>query len=447
MRFLIGAVLSAVFSGLACAAGIAPSYAEVRGLLAGFADRLPQDLSSTWPSWISQHDRDIRARLTGGDADTIVNWLVFGTTFTAHPRVVLDRQGDPAEVGALLQARARDLVAALAAPGTDERRLFARTFLEQAGHRVDTAAARGALERHLIAEVVRVAREQDGHRIALEAARRKRSGADEFAARSTVFKDRGVSLDTSLLPGLGLERALAQMIAGGFLKPGTIRRVAVAGPGLDFADKDAGYDFYPQQTLQPFALIDTLLRLRLSDASTLSLTTLDISPRVNDHLRRARERAADGSGYTLQLPLEQGAGWKPEVVDYWKRVGSAIGTADAGSAPRGVSRNLTVRTLRVRPETIARITVEDLNLVTGRLDGPPFDLIVATNMFVYYDELDQSLALMNVAAMLRPGSFLLANESLPEIPAVPMRTAGYVTVQYADDVGKSDHIVWYRRQN
>jgi hypothetical protein len=30
------------------------------------------------------------------------------------------------------------------------------------------------------------------------------------------------------------------------------------GPGLDFADKQEGYDFYPLQTIQPFAVIDSL---------------------------------------------------------------------------------------------------------------------------------------------------------------------------------------------
>jgi hypothetical protein len=35
----------------------------------------------------------------------------------------------------------------------------------------------------------------------------------------------------------------------------------VIGPGLDVADKQDGFDFYPQQTLQPFALVDSLRRL------------------------------------------------------------------------------------------------------------------------------------------------------------------------------------------
>ena len=80
-----------------------------------------------------------------------------------------------------------------------------------------------------------------------------------------------------------------------------------------------------------------------------------------------------------------------------------------------------------------------------RFDGPPFDLVVATNVFVYYDTLDQSLALANVEAMLRPGGLLLSNNALLELPALRMRSAGYLTVQYSDRPDDGDHVVWYRR--
>ena len=63
-----------------------------------------------------------------------------------------------------------------------------------------------------------------------------------------------------------------------------MRRVAVIGPGLDFVDKEEGYDIYPPQTIQPFALIDSLIRLGLADGARLRVTTVDVSARVNDHI-------------------------------------------------------------------------------------------------------------------------------------------------------------------
>jgi hypothetical protein len=65
-------------------------------------------------------------------------------------------------------------------------------------------------------------------------------------------------------------------------------------------------------------------------------------------------------------------------------------------------------------------------------------------VFVYYGTLEQSLALANVEAMLRPGGILLSNNALLELPTSGMRSGGYVTVEYSDRPGDGDHIVWYR---
>ena len=99
-------------------------------------------MEAAWPGWIERHDRDIRARLEQGDEDTIVNWMLFGTSFTSRPRAVLgavesgavrDRELVLRRTIELISGRLDDLLEALAAPGTDERRRFARTFLERRG--------------------------------------------------------------------------------------------------------------------------------------------------------------------------------------------------------------------------------------------------------------------------------------------------------------------------
>jgi hypothetical protein len=71
---------------------------------------------------------------------------------------------------------------------------------------------------------------------------------------------------------------------------------------------------------------------------------------------------------------------------------------------------------------------------------------VATNVFVYYDVLDQVLALANVAAMLERGGLLLSNNALLELPSSTVHSAGYLTVQYSDRSDDGDHIVWYRNE-
>ena len=71
--------------------------------------------------------------------------------------------------------------------------------------------------------------------------------------------------------------------------------------------------------------------------------------------------------------------------------------------------------------------------------------MIATNIFVYYDTFEQSLALSNVAHMLRVGGLLLSNNALLELPGSNMRSVDYETVAYSDRPNDGDHIVWYQR--
>ena len=103
-----------------------------------------------------------------------------------------------------------------------------------------------------------------------------------------------------------------------------ITRVAVIGSGLDFTDKGFGYDFYPLQTLQPFAVYDSLIRLGLAELGKLDITAFDISQPVLEHLRRARKRAKAGEKYVVQLPRVSWP-WAADAVQYWHSFGSAIG--------------------------------------------------------------------------------------------------------------------------
>ena len=75
---------------------------------------------------------------------------------------------------------------------------------------------------------------------------------------ATRFKDRGLSSDTSVYAAFAMDAALIDLKAMGGLEPGRVARVGIVGPGLDFADKQEGYDVYPVQTIQPFAVLDSL---------------------------------------------------------------------------------------------------------------------------------------------------------------------------------------------
>ena len=236
------------------------------------------------------------------------------------------------------------------------------------------------------------------------------------------------------------------------LREGQVARVAVIGPGLDFIDKNEGsaYDYYPQQTLQPFALYDSLVRLKLAKANTLSISIFDISSRVIQHVERARERARKNIGYPIQLPRDGVLPWPPELADYWNSLGDEAGTAIAPITPPVIFQGLQTRAVLIRPEVVLACEPIDLDIVLERLNldaAHQFDLIVGTNIFVYYDGFEQALALENAGAMLKSGGMLLTNDRLPAVPGGSMRLAGITVVPY-DSPGVSirQAVGWYRKQ-
>ena len=414
-------------------------------------------METAWPGWIERKDREVRARLDQGDEDTIINWMLFGTSFTSRPRAVLgavesgtagDRELVLRRTIELISARLDDLLTALAAPDNDERRLFARALLQRKGLRFATVVEREAARNYLLAAVIRVASEQDQIDRELGAT----SSGDpltEFVERSRLFRTRGLSLDASLVPNYSVEQALTAMKARGLLKPGSMRRVAIVGPGLDFADKDVGFDAYPQQTVQPFAVLDSLKRLGLAPSpGDPEIVLLDISPRIIDHVTRARARAARNIGYTLNLLLPRSAPWLPEVRAYWQAFGDQIGAPAQAPASKAIADVAQLRAVRARPSAVRRMSVLNVNIVTERLDGEAFDLVIATNVFIYYDVFEQALAMSNVEAMLKPGAFLLANFSAPDLRSVTIRPMETTTTLYARGLAVNenvlDFIVWYK---
>jgi hypothetical protein len=414
-------------------------------------DKTAADLERMWPAWVSRRDADIRARLVHGDEDSLLNFLLFGTTFTRLPRALNDsaKIGGPARAGAIVGRRIDEMADGIVAPGDNERLRFARQLVERAGVKPSAEDGREQVRLYLRQLMARVVGEMQRYARDVQSARSLNDPAAEFAERSRLFRARGLSSDTSILPDFAVEETLKAMVAKGALSAGNVRRVAIIGPGLDFTDKAEGYDFYPQQTMQPFALIDSLIRSGVAHQGDLQLTTFDLSPRINQHLEAARRRAADGANYKLELVRDAGVAWHASLDGYWRRFGDRIGEAAKGVQPPADAGPVQTRAVRVRPGVVLSIVPQDLNIVLQRiepaLERQPFDLIVATNIFVYYDAFEQSLGLLNVAAMLRPGGFLLSNNALPERVVPTMTPAGATTVIYTDRPDDRDEIVWYRR--
>ena len=142
---------------------------------------------------------------------------------------------------------------------------------------------------------------------------------------------------------------------------------------------------------------------------------------MNLHIEAARKNAALGRPYTIQLPWYANGRWTNEFrtsfIEYWQALGSKIGDPVAAIPVPEAAVGFQTRALKVRPAVVNRVNPVDMNIVFQRLPLPPaerFDLIIGTNIFLYYGAFEQSLARANVSAMLKPGGYLLSNDKLQD---------------------------------
>jgi hypothetical protein len=192
------------------------------------------------------------------------------------------------------------------------------------------------------------------------------------------------------------------------------------------------------------------MRWGLADPAGIDLFTLDISQDVNFHVARARDHASAGKAYVAQLPWNSSARHNPTYrtafIQYWNRLGDQIGDSIPPIAVPAAAAETQTRAIRIRPEIVRRITPVDMNIVFERLaDDQAFDLIVGTNIFVYYGEFEQSLARANVSAMLRPGGFLLTNDKLPDTVPSGLQATEPTVLVVARDPDVTEYLFSYQK--
>ena len=428
------------------------SFAQAEPFLRSTTINLPADLkapnlltSDRWANWVRKEDADTRARLDRGEEDTLTNLLRFGVTFTKEYRIddqYLLKYGQSTLVNAFAENRANDLIRAMASGNANEGILHMRAFLENKGYSFATPKDRAKIKAYLLANLARMRDEMVRY-----------ISQTQAGERFQLFQDRGISLDTNLWPDFLIDEHLVNMVHKGLLGPGSVHRVAVVGPGLDFANKEMGNDFYPRQTIQPFAVLDSLIRLGLSDPASVELYTLDISSEVNFHIARARKKAAAGRAYVVQLPWNTTTRTTPEYrqsfVEYWERLGSSIGEpVPAIAVPAAAAAETRTRAVKIRPAIVLRITPLDTNIVVQHPvpeSQNGFDLIIGTNVFVYFGEFEQSLARLNMALMLNAGGFVLSNDRLPGSTADGLADSLQTVQIFARSPDRTEYMFTYRR--
>jgi hypothetical protein len=399
---------------------------------------------SEWNRWIRSQDASVRLRINRGVEDSISNFILYGVSFTKLPRLSgsEDALDEHCSISGSARARIHALVVALDRAARNERVEFIREFLNK------QMIPPAVFDDYLAGNLVRFAQEQRAYQRTLDEASKSSDANEVMSVRGSLYKERGLSADTSLLPNFAVEETLRSMTNKGVLKPRSIHRIAIVGPGLDFADKRDGYDFYSLQTIQPFAVLETAERLGLADGS-VDIVTFDLNAAVNAHVAQLSSRGRKGQQYTIQLPRDTRAEWSDSAIEYWKQFGTILGTPIKPLPVPDALPSLKSRAVSIRSEYAARMTPIDLNIVAQTIDasdGDGFDLVVATNILVYYDLFQQALAMSNIAQMMNVGGVFLANNALPTAHDPRLKFLGRKQVLFAKDGSYGDDIVVYQRQ-
>jgi chemotaxis methyl-accepting protein methylase len=99
------------------------------------------------------------------------------------------------------------------------------------------------------------------------------------------------------------------------------------------------------------------------------------------------------------------AGYREYIAQLGHSIGLARRVADTNGRPS--------KLVEVQPSAARVLSAERVDIVTERLAAQPFDLVIATNILPYFDDVELTLAVANIAAMLAPGGILLHNEPRP----------------------------------
>lgn len=425
------------------------NYSEVQDTIRAFAGSgLPGSEirdATEWAIWIREQDEQVRDRIDRGVEDSISNFIAYGTSYTNLPRLraVETSITVSGELSEEARIRVRALVTALQSASPVGRVRFVGQFLLHKGIAPDR------VEGVLAENLRRFASEQRGYQQKLEQAGQVGDPMQVLLTRGTLYESRGLSVDTSLLPNYALEDTLHTMATKGVLTSGKIKRIAVIGPGLDFTDKRDGYDFYPLQTIQPFAIIEAIQRLDSPARHNIEVVTFDLNPAVNAHIAVLAKNGNAGHAYVVQLPRDTNADWSRPAVAYWEHFGETLGTPAKPLPVPPTLADVTLRAVSIAPGYASRVVPLDLNIVAQTADFPAgqgFDLVIATNVLIYYDRFQQAVAMANIARLMNPGGVFLCNSVLPAMHDPRLEYRGRRTVSYSEARSYGDDVVVYQKR-
>ena len=388
--------------------------------LGALRDRLQREgvTAATFDDYLQRLRQDNLRRVREGDLDHLVFYLLQSTRFTALPAIepavsarTLVESLDPwqrseflntskldaARVPAAVRSRIAAFERALDKPGEDARLRYFRDLLAE-------AVPKGAdLKAALDSEYLRAMRFVYQKEFV---AQRTEHPADAVA---DLYRTRGLSTDTAVEAGYLVHLGLA--VAKGLQPDRRIRRVLIVGPGMDLAPR-TGFRDVPPESYQPWAVIDALVSTGFARLDDLEVTAADINPRVVAHLRRSTTSPPTLS-LTSEIAAKEGVSFSRDYREYFAGLGAQLSMPAAAPRTAEDGAGHLQKSVRVSAAAARALRAEPLDIVTERLTGLPFDLVIATNILPYFDDQQLALAASNIAAMLAPGGVFLHNEARP----------------------------------
>lgn len=238
--------------------------------------------------------------------------------------------------------------------------------------------------------------------------------SDVAAYVASLYQERSHSTDTQIEANYALSQALATIKAS--VPVTRLNRVLIVGPGLDFAPRTDLMDVFGPQCYQPFAVADALLSLQLATRSTLQIHCVDINDRVVAFLHDFPSRKNQTLTIFSGLANDQNHQLTEEYQAYFRGFGTFIGKEAVAPADTILPNHLR-RSVQIDAAIASDISADRLNIITQRYgSAPDYDLVIVTNVFPYFSDMELPLALTNIAAMMKPGGYLLHNEPRP-LPA------------------------------
>lgn len=398
--------------------------------------------ASTFDTRIAALSSQARTRVREGDMEHLIHYVLQSTRFTRLPpiepainaREFLQARGsgaaNPVFPTPAVEARVTAFLTAVDSSDRDPRLAYFRALL------ADTA---GGGDRRVVLSAAYV-------RVMLFLQQKEIFSRGRPESVAQLYRTRGLSTDTAVESGYAVQVGLGVLKA--LEASRRIRRVLIVGPGIDLAPRTGMLEAGPPESYQPWAVIDALVGLGFSSLDDLEVVGADINPRVVAHLRAARQappvlRLITGLGESGAVAFSQ------DYRDYFASLGRSVGsTRQGGKAPAGHL----AKTVTVSKKAATTLRAEPLNIVTERLDGETFDLVIATNILPYFDNRELPLALSNISAMLSPGGVLLHNELRPSLPedaaaaGLPVDQSRQVIVATVKGASPLVDTVWLHRK-